>query len=337
MPAAYKVWHQLSPILGRNAIPIERSDGFVERSGISLVHFLKQQAYITQVPSIYHPHDLQHVHFPKLFSPRELQFRRFKYKTFCDQARLVVTSSSWAKADIIRNLELRSEKVVVVPLAPPLSVYPVASMADLHEAMSRLNLPSEFVYYPANTWPHKNHIGLLEAIAILRDRYNTNISLVSSGRLTEHYAKIKRCIKRLNLESRVRFVGFVSEKEMRCLYTLCKCVAIPTKFEAASFPMWEAFSVGRAVACSNVTSLPAQGGDAVMLFDAEDSEEIASCLLKLWMDKALRDMLVEVGKKRVAAFTWEHTAKMFRAYYRQILNRSLTSDDRALLAEEPRI
>ena len=119
------------------------------------------------------------------------------------------------------------------------------------------------------------------------------------------------------------------------MYRLCRCVVIPTKFEAASGPLWEAFAAGVPAACSNVTSLPDQAGDAALLFDPCQPEEIAGAIHQLWRDEALRRSLVERGKRNVARFTWERTARIFRAHYRRIANRCLSEEDHTLLAAPP--
>jgi len=111
---------------------------------------------------------------------------------------------------------------------------------------------------------------------------------------------------------------------------------IPTLFEAASFPLWEAFQAGVPAACSNVTSLPEQAGDAALVFDPRDERAIAAAIEQLWTDHELRLVLAIRGRQRVAAFTWERTARTFRALYRQCAGRRLTEDDAASFRPQPR-
>ena len=70
------------------------------------------------------------------------------------------------------------------------------------------------------------------------------------------------------MDDQVNFLEFVSPLELQALYRLCRCVVIPTKFEAASFLLWEAFYAGVSVACSNVTSLSKKAGNAALIADA---------------------------------------------------------------------
>jgi glycosyltransferase involved in cell wall biosynthesis len=112
-------------------------------------------------------------------------------------------------------------------------------------------------------------------------------------------------------------------------------VVIPTKFEAASFPMMEAFSVGAAVACSNVTSLPEQAGDAALIFAPTDHVQMAEAIRRLWTDPSLRKTLGERGRNRQEALRWIDTAKVFRAHYRRIGGAHLSDEDARLLSLDP--
>jgi glycosyltransferase involved in cell wall biosynthesis len=322
-------------LLARRSVTLSHSDGTIERAGVDVMHFIMQRAFFTKVPSIYHPHDLQHVHLPQFFSPREWAKRDLMLRRFCDQATLVSCTSSWVKRDLMQQFGLSDNKVAIVELAGALSAYPNPSSDDLSATRKKYDLPEAFVFYPAQTWPHKNHLALLEAIALLRDRHGVTIPLVSSGNRTEHFAAIERRAADLGLASAIRFVGFVSPLELQCLYRLCRCVAIPTLFEAASGPMNEAFMAGAPAACSNVTSLPEQAGDSALIFDPHNPADIADCLWRLWTDDTLRQTLIARGKQNVSRFTWARTARHFRAWYRKIGGRELTPEDRAFLSAQP--
>jgi glycosyltransferase involved in cell wall biosynthesis len=172
---------------------------------------------------------------------------------------------------------------------------------------------------------------LLDAIARLRERRGETLSIVCSGRLSEHARIIRAHARRLRLEGSLHLLGFVSPDELRALYAMARCVVIPTLFEAASFPLWEAFQSGVPAACSNVTALPEQAGDAAVVFDPRDPDAMAEAVWRVWTDVPLRERLISRGRERVRQFTWERTARTFRAHYRRICNRPLSGEDRALL------
>ncbi len=310
------------------------SDGIVERSGVDLMHFTMQTGFRTHLPSIYHPHDLQHIHLPSFFSVRDRARREKWYGSLCRQARMVAVVSTWTQQDVMRHFGLSEDVVRVVPLAPIVGQYASPTAVDLESLAKRLRLPQNFIFYPAQTWPHKNHLGLLEALALLRDRDGLVVPLVSSGRLGEYFPVIKRRVEELGLQDQVTWLGFVSPDDLVGLYRLARAVVIPTRFEAASGPLWDAFLSGTAAACSKVTSLPAQAGDAAVLFNQERPEEIAQAIRRLWVDDELRSLLIDRGRANVARFTWDQTVRHFRAHYRRLLNQ-MTDSDRDILSQPP--
>jgi glycosyltransferase involved in cell wall biosynthesis len=334
-PAVKHLAKTILPLGGKLMVPIPRSDGTVESANIDLMHFSFQKAFLTNIPSIFHPHDLQHIHFPHFFSRWDRLTREVLYRSFCNQAEMVSVASSWTKNDLVKYLGLPSEKIKVVPLAPTTEAYDIPSEEDLLKTRAKYALPRDFVFFPAQTWAHKNHIGLINAVSQIRKESGLEIALVFSGKITDYFQEIQKRIVQLGLSDQIHFLGFVSSLELHCLYRLCRCVVIPTRFEAASFPLWEAFYAGSPAACSNVTSLPKQAGNSAMIFDPENTMEMAGIIRRLWADKKLRRELSARGKKNVSRFSWERTARNFRAHYRRILGSELTPEDLAFLNTDP--
>jgi glycosyltransferase involved in cell wall biosynthesis len=311
------------------------SDGSIERAGALVMHFTSQHGFRTTVPSIYHPHDLQHIHLPEFFTEEQREWREVWYRTLCEQAEMVAVASSWTKSDVERHYGLPPGKVQVVPLAPPTAEYAQPTDAQVADVAARLSLPDSYVLYPAQTWAHKNHLGLLNALAELRNREGLVLHLVAPGHQNEFFPEIVRRVSELGIGDQVHWLGFVSPVELQDLYRRARCVVVPSRFEAASGPLWEAFLAGSPAACSNVTSLPEQAGDAALVFDPDDAGQLVSVLRRLWVDEDLRSQLAIAGRRRVAAFTWDRTARIFRAHYRRIAGRALTDEEKLLLASPP--
>jgi glycosyltransferase involved in cell wall biosynthesis len=314
---------------------VRTSDGTVERARADLVHFPFQDAFTTDVPSVYQPHDLQHLHLPELFSAWERARRERIYRTHCDRAALVVAMTSWGRGDFIEQYGLPPEKVTIVPGGSVLSEYPAPTPDDLDRLRARLSLPESFLLYPAQTWPHKNHERLLEALARVRDESGVTIPLVCPGKQTRHYRRVHELVDELGLAKTTSFPGFVSSRDLRGLYELGTGLVFPSRFEGWGLPVCEAFDAGLPVASSTATGLPDVVGDAGLLFDPDDVAEMARQLHRLWTDEALQADLRERGRRRAAKFSFDHTARLFRAHYRQVAHRSLTEEDRILLASPP--
>jgi glycosyltransferase involved in cell wall biosynthesis len=314
-------------------LSVPRSDGTIERAGADVMHFTFQDGFTTDVPSIYVPHDLQHLHLPAHFSRLGLRWRQTFYPALSRQARIVVALSEWGKRDLVERLAVPADKVRVVGWAPPVDAYPSPSAGQVLETTRTYGLPDAFALYPAQMFPHKNHLPLLEALRALRDRSGLEVSLVLCGAPTDHDRTVRRRVRALGLQRQVRLVGFVSPIELRCLYRLARLLVFPSRFEGFGLPVIEAFRAGVPVACANVTALPEVAGDAALLFDPADQGAIADALRRLWTDEALRKELAERGTRRVAGLTWGSVARRYRALYRLAAGRRLEDGDLTALGE----
>lgn len=308
------------------------SDGFYESLGCDVVHFPWQHFVLCALPTIYNPHDLQHLHYPQFFTPNTIALRESQWPVACRLAHTVVVGSQWIKEDIVRQYHVHSTKLQVIPWAAPTQVYPEPTQDDLLAVRARYNLQRPFAYYPASTYHHKNHLRLLEAVALLRDKEQMIVNLVCTGiRDPGVWPAVEASLRRLQLEEQVHFLGVVPGPDLRAFYRLAQFVIFPTLFEGAGLPAFEALQEGTPLACSNVTSLPEEVGDAALLFDPMSVEAIAKVLQCLTLDEGLRSKLAQKGRQRRQIFNWELTARAYRAVYRKAGRVQLSEEDRWLL------
>ncbi len=337
------LWPALGYVPPRKRVPA--SDGTIEAAGVDLIHFTMPTAFLTSIPSIYEPHDLQHLHLPQLFSRRTYARRELEYRAFCHQAACVAVMSVPGKVDLLEQYSLPEEKVVVVPWAPAVSAWNDSASDEITsdyilsdyilKVRGKFSLPASFIFYPAHTWPHKNHVGLLDALAIIKNRHGLQVPLVCTGHRDEFFSQIKRRVATLGLEAQVRFLGFVTPQELRCLYVASRFLIFPSKFEGWGLPLTEAFALGAPAACSDISPLREQAQGAALLFNPTDPEEIAAAICRLWTDAQLRQCLADRGKTRASLFTWDRTARAFRALYRKLGRRPLSNEDCNLLSATP--
>lgn len=314
----------------RYEIPL--SNGFYENLGCDLIHFPYQDFVLCALPSIYNPHDLLHLHYPQFFTPGQLYKREILYRAGCNYAQTIVVGSEWIKNDLIYQYSLNPQKVQVIPWGVPSQHFPKPTPELLKNVIIKYNLPEKFAFYPAMLWPHKNHKRLIDAVAYLRDKKGIKINLICTGNpSSNNWNNLLEHVARLNLQSQVKFLGIVPYQEIRAIYKLANFVIIPTLFEAASGPVFEAWEEEIPVACSEVTSLPEQVGNAALLFNPFSVEEISIALEKMTNDERMRRTLIENGKKRLGDFSWELTANAYRAVYRRTLGFELSDYEKALL------
>jgi glycosyltransferase involved in cell wall biosynthesis len=307
--------------MGRTA-RLPKSDGLAESLGLDVIHFVTPQAYLTKLPSIYQPQDLLHLHVPAQFSRLHRTYRDRAYRAFCHQAAIVAVMTAWGRDDLVKHFGLRPQRVAVVPWPPVVETSPASALPHL------AGLPNRFLLYPAQTWPHKNHLGLVDALAILR---NPDIHVVCTGRLTDHHRAVERASKSKNVRNRLTFTGYIDEAMLGALYGRALGLVFPSQFEGWGLPIVEAFAAGVPVACSDIPMLDEAAGEAALRFDPADAEGMARAMERIWTDVALRDELRARGLERVRGLTWDRTSGTFRALYRSIAGIALADQDLELL------
>jgi glycosyltransferase involved in cell wall biosynthesis len=342
LPAARSVQRLLSvpvppsvPVAPRYWPEVPISNGFYESLGCDVLHIPIADFILCALPTIFNPHDLQHLHYPHFFSPEVIAWRETVYPAGCHFAQTVIVGSKWVKDDIVRQYGISADKIQVIPESAATQLYSEPPEQFLTEVKSKYQLEQPFAVYPAVTWQHKNHLRLLEGIACLRESRHLKINLVCTGsRHEDFWPQIEKRLKELQLESQVKFLGFVPANDLRAIYRLSQFLIEPSLFEACSLPIFEAWAEGAPVACSDATALPEQVGDAALLFNPHDSYSIANALEQMTTNAELRRTLRESGFRRSAAFDWHQTAKAYRAIYRRTARCPLTEEDRWLLSRE---
>jgi glycosyltransferase involved in cell wall biosynthesis len=322
--------HRLAPARRWPEVPV--SDGFFESLGCDVVHFPSAWYMYCALPTVYNPHDLQHLQYPQNFTLSDLVFRETVMPAGCRYSQAVIVGTQWVKDDVVRRYAVDPQKIQVVPWASVTQFCEEPDADRLSLVSRKYQIETPFVLYPAGTYPYKNHLRLLEALAHLRDSEGLRVRLVCTGGLIDwHWPRVQERVKELGLEAQVKFLGIVPDADLRALYRLARLLIMPTLYEADSNPIHEAWYEGVPVASSNVTALPDQVQDAGLLFDASDVGAMANAIARLATDERLRADLVQRGYRRARDFDWERTAKAYRAVYRRAAGFPLTDEDRWLL------
>jgi len=287
---------------------IEREPDIVKKIKPDLIHFPFQFGFHTDLPSIYQPHDLQHIHLRENFTSEEMYLRDVVFTRMIEQSNIVILGNEWTKDDFTSNFPEHNFKFANVALYPQL----------LKEEPDDRIFENRYLLYPAAGWKHKNHVRLLNAFKLLAEEF-PDVNLVLTGAMVRDNPIISREINRLGITGSIIRLGFVSPSDLANLYRNAVGVIIPTLFESASFPVWEAFQFGTPVAVSNVTSIASQVGGGALLFDPHSEFEIYQSLQQLICDKSGNAIRSEIGKERVSLLTAENTANGYRYFYRAAL------------------
>jgi glycosyltransferase involved in cell wall biosynthesis len=274
----------------------------------------------TGKPFAYTLHDLQEFYYPQNFSWLQRVFRRSVYLRLSARARRIVCESEYVKSDIIRLLSVPAEKTAVIAAPPLRQALPQFSAAQLAEVRVRLGLPDRFVFYPAQFWPHKNHLRLIEAFAQVAAR-EPGLKLVLTGQKRDEYEAVMEAIRGSGLEGAVRHLGYIEQADLQAIYHLALVLVMPSLFESVSIPVYEAFQAGTPVAASNILSFPEQVGDAGLLFDPLSSSAIAECITRIAGDPVLARTLAQRGREKMVSMTPQNYSVQLQDLFEKTLTR----------------
>jgi glycosyltransferase involved in cell wall biosynthesis len=219
----------------------------------------------------------------------------------------VVAISSASARDIERLLRVPRERIDVVPLGfgtarrtEPTPARELRARLGLGEGPIVLNVAMQKV--------HKNQVALVRALPAVRGVV-PDAQLVLPGAATPYEDKLRAEAARVGVDDAVVFPGYVGDADLEGLYASASAFVFPSLNEGFGLPVLEAMGRGVPVVTSSVSALPEVAGDAALLVDPSSVDEIADATARVLTDTGLRDRLVDAGRGRAAAFTWERAAR----------------------------
>ena len=220
----------------------------------------------------------------------------------------VIALSEAGAEHVVEHLRVPRERIDAIPLAAGTSAR--KDPTPEAELRARLGLgPGPVVLTVSAKRVHKNLIRLIRAMAFVAERHPDAV-LVLPGNATPHERELREAAGELGLEKNVVFPEYVSAEDLEGLYKLASCFVFASVNEGFGIPILEAMARGVPVACSRASALPEVAGDAARYFDPFDVVDMGAALLELLDDRDLAARLIERGRVREAAFTWEATARM---------------------------
>ncbi len=258
------------------------------------------------IPQITVVHDLLPLAFPPEY-PRQQYYFRYFVPRILRSSRVVVTDSEYTRRAVIDHYGVSPAKVQVIYPGYNPDVYHPNGLAPQSRSGA-----DEYVLYVGNLLPHKNVLGLLDALAILRRRRPVRLVIRGEGR-PAYVRAVRARVETLGLGPVVSFLGYTSEKEMRELYTQAACLVLPSLGEGFGLPVLEAMACGTPVVASRVASIPEVAGDAAVLVEAHDAIALADAVHRVLTDSSLREELRVRGPVQAARFNWKRTAEQMSA------------------------
>jgi glycosyltransferase involved in cell wall biosynthesis len=251
--------------------------------------------------------DLQHrisPWFPEVSAGDEWNRREKNYAELLRRATLIFTGTRQGRDDITAYYQVPSDRIKVLPFLPPGFVLDAARTPRDTDRLSKFELPARYLFYPAQFWPHKNHVLVLEACKIVRDETGWDIGVVFTGSDKGNLNYVREYSDRLGLEKCVKFLGFVEKEDILELYRGAVCLVFPTFFGPDNLPPLEAFALGCPVIASDIPGAREQLGDAAILVSPTNERALVEAILGLRNDE-MRAQIVSAGLAVAAKADWD--------------------------------
>jgi len=262
---------------------------------------LPEAPIYTACRSVVMAHDLMPLRFPR-WGPRTAYFKTLVPQVL-HQAVHVVCNSQTTADELIQKFHLPARQISVIPLAHDRQHFqPTDRSGSLHP----LNPALPYFLHVGQPEAYKNLPRLLTAFASLPKEPRCELWLVGAydRRATP---KLQAQAQELGIADRVKFPGYVPYAALPGLMSSAIALVFPSLWEGFGIPVLEAMACGTPVITSNLAALPEVAGDAALLIDPYQPQEIAAAMLKVLKDDSLRQQLRQAGLQRAAQFSWEKT------------------------------
>jgi glycosyltransferase involved in cell wall biosynthesis len=254
-------------------------------------------------PSLSTLADIQEHFFPEYFTPEQRRQRGILYPHTARAVTRLLTISEFSRNSICTAFHVPPAKVRAIHLAPNDEI--VAAEPQWPRELGEP--PARYVFYPANLYPHKGHLLLLDALRLLRDR-GVDCACLMTGQPAEPGVDIETEIAARGLEGQTRWLGHVAAPALRFLYENAICLCFPSRFEGFGMPLVEAMLCGCPVIATRATCIPEVVGDAALLVEPT-AEAFADAIAGLIGGPAQREELAQRGRAHAERFTAARVAE----------------------------
>ena len=301
--------------------PAMRTLAELRRMDFNLVHSVCNYINTDLIgfPSILTIQDLLHLHYPQFFLPSELERREKLYRESVNCAQRIICTSEFIRHEVNKRYGIPLKNIFTIWSIPSRHVWLKLREHDRKLLLTRMGLSSgEFLFFPADCLPHKNHAMLVEAFSLVTSEIPKDIKLVFTGSSFPSDHAASKLIREYGLSKRIVHLGHRSGFEMRALFQSCLGLVFPSLFEGYSMSVVEALIAGKPIACSNVTSLPEIAGDAAITFNPNDVAEIGASLVKMTTQPDLLASLANAAVRRRGLFSAQRQAIQTLAVYHSV-------------------
>lgn len=303
---------------------------WLRRCGVELMLYPSTNtlSFETGLPYVMAIHDIQHrlqPEFPEVSANGEWQRREYLFRNAARYATLLLADSEVGKEDLLNvygEYGVTPDRVKVLPFLPAPYLTTDIAEEERRRVFAHYRLPEQYLFYPAQFWPHKNHVRIVEALGLLKQERRLKPSIVfcgsAAGEIRERtFLEVQAQARRLGVERQIHCLGYVRDEEMSSLYAGATALVMPTLFGPTNIPVLEAWAMNCPVLTSDLRGIREHAADAALLVNPRSAEAIAEGISRLWEDATLRGALACRGRQRLESYGHSDYRKRLRGIIKQ--------------------
>lgn len=309
-PLLYRYWfdHQLPKLFKQYKIDVFYSgDGYMS---------LKSEC-----PTVIVSHDLAYKHYPKFIKSGELSYYKKRFPKFHKKAKHIIAVSNFTKDDIINQYGIRPEKITVGYNALPSSCSRKDDLV-LEKIKQKHTQGQDYFVSVSSIHPRKNTINLIKAYEKYREKSNQCKLLLIGSKLWKT-KKFDKALEQSRYKSDIIHLENILGDEVYDIIAGAQGMIYISLFEGFGIPILEGFGCRVPVITSNVSSMPEVAGNAALLVDPKNIDEIAQSMLAIENEDVAQD-LVQRGAARVKDFSWKATSDEIYSTLKKVYEASIT-------------
>src|SRR5579871_2296422 len=273
----------------------------------------------SQKPTVLTMHDIQHYHYPEFFGRLRLLSRRITYDLSARYACYLHANSRYTKEDFLRHFTwIPEDRIEIIP--PGVSISRFGTPAETEFLRDKYQIPDRFLFYPAQLWPHKNHITVLKALKLIEKENGLKIPLVLTGAKYSAAGEIERYVEDQAMDY-VRYLGAVPTEDIIPLYQKATFLIMATLHESGGFPILESAAAGTPIIASRIPPFE-EFGEQLQLnfFEPLDVNGLASLILSHWGNEEMAAVQAAYNREHIALYSWESAAQKYVELFRRAID-----------------
>jgi len=298
-----------------------------KKYGCEILHCTSNTGPVfSPVPLIVTLHDIFYLEvvslFKKGFSTYQKfgnMYRRYVVPLVVKRSKKIITVSLSEKKRIAAFFKIFDDRLTVVYNGVGKIFQPVTDPNELQRVRELYHLPQKFIFLLGNTDPKKNTKGVVQAYATYRKKCNMAIPLLIADFPESTLNAILTENNCSGIRSEIYRLDYIKNTDLPAIYSLSDQFLYPSFWESFGIPILEAMACGTPVITSNAFSMPEIAGEAALLVDPDNPDEIAQAMVRLTTEPGLKEQLISKGTIQAKKFSWNKMALDVIKLYRETL------------------